>query len=168
MFIADQTFMFKYERFELQNLVIDKATIDSFFEIGGNARCFEPDNTTYEAFPITSYSYDYDYVTLLIDKCVQGYFIGEVGMNIEDTPLSNSNDWVYALYEIWINIGYDDGEEPEMFIFLFEYLLRHCKNNGCKLLLIMKDKENRYAHFYDYVKKRFGMQEYKNYLIKAI
>ncbi len=113
------------------------------------------------------YDYNYDYVILFINY-IQGYFIGEVGYNENDTKYTKNTDLVYCLREIWLNIGYEDNQEPKEFIILFEYLIRHCKKNNCKMLQLKIDKNRRYQLFYDYVKEKFNMEEYANYLIKQI
>ena len=84
------------------------------------------------------------------------------------TIFTTKDDLVYELLDICLEYDYDKEDDPTEFNILFNYLLRHCKNNNCKLLQLRIDKDNRYNLFYNYIKKHFGLIESDGFLFKKI
>ncbi len=167
MFQISENFVITYENFDDGKVQISKASFWDREEMGGDPAYFAPDFSSYQQNANINYDYATDFVTLT--KGVrQGYFIGCIGSNHCNTPLANQSEFVYNLWEFWLNISYEDGGQPTEFLQLFHYLLRHAKNNGCKLLQVKMDKARRYQPFYDNLQQNFAFQQFDDYLIKVV
>lgn len=167
MFIENEKIRLKYEDYNDGRYVIKEAGVCDIYDIGGQPACNEPMISTYQQSEDIDYLYSMDYV-ILTDKFIMGYFIGAIGNNDCDTIFTTKDDLIYELLDIYLEYDYDEDDDPIEFNILFNYLLRHCKNNNCKLLQLRIDKDNRYNLFYNYVKNKFELIESNGFLIKRI
>lgn len=167
MFNADNDLRLNHEEYNDGKYKIKAAGVCDIYDIGGDPSRYDPDISSYICSDEIVYLYSLDYV-IFVEKFIEGYFIGEIGRNYLDTPLSNKEDLVYYLMDICMDYIIEDENQHEPLKKLLQYLFRHCKNNNCKVLELKKDSNDRYKPFYDYVIRNYEFIEWNGYLLKKI
>ena len=167
MFNADINIKLNHEIYNDGKYQIKKAGVCDIYDIGGKPNYYEADITSYVCSNELEYYYYLDYV-IFIEEYIMGYFIGDIGYNCIDTQFSKKEDKVYYLLDICMEYVVEEKFNHIPFNLLIEYLLRHCKNNNCKLLELKIDFNNKFVKFYEYLKSNFNFVEYNGYLLKQI
>ena len=153
-----------YEEYIEDHLKIGDAGCCGMYDIGWAPELYGPSVTDYQKVQAYKKYYVLDYISLTVDRQIEGYFIGIAGTVHEPVPYAPPKAPVFDLWDFCI-YDYADGR-PHMAHFhkLFAYLLRHCKNNHCVALQIEMTDANRYQGFYDLCRKEYAMQQWENVL----
>lgn len=167
MFKADINIKLSHEVYDDGTYKIKEAGVCDIYDIGGKPGIYDVDITSYMCSDEIQYYYYLDYV-IFVEKYIMGYFIGDVGYNFIDTPISKKEDKVYYLMDICMYDIIEENIETHEFKLMLQYLYRHCKNNNCKVLQLKLDHRNRYELFYENLKINHNFIEFNGYLLKQI